>query len=344
MTASCAVIGYADWGTTVVKPKIYIEGQEGSTGLRIRQLLDARDDIELLLIPAAQRKDRQARSDFLNAADVAILCLPDEAAAEAVQELLTDGDTRVIDTSSARRTDADWTYGLPELFPEQRQAIGQSKRVANPGCYPVGFILAVRPLIEAGLLDPATQLTINAVSGYSGGGRKMIEAYGNAPSSERPGDAGMPLTLYGLTTRHKHLPEMQLFSLTEKPPLFVPSVDHTYCGMLTSTPIPAQRFAREGVTPQQVWEVWHERYADEPFVRTVAPGDGEEEKLLRGGNFLDLDGANFTNRLDLFAFGDESCGIVLIGRQDNLGKGASGNAVQCLNLMLGLDEGTGLSS
>lgn len=325
----------------MAKPKIYIDGQEGSTGLRIRQLLDAREDIELMLIPDAQRKDRQARADFLNASDVAILCLPDEAAGE-VQELLTDGNTRVIDTSSARRTHADWTYGLPELSSVQRQAIRQSRRVANPGCYPVGFILAVRPLIEAGLLDPATQLTINAVSGYSGGGRKMIESYNSAPAAERTGDAGVPLALYGLTGHHKHLPEMQRFSLTGKPPLFVPSVDHRYCGMLTSTPIPAQRFAVADVTPQQVWDIWHERYGDEPFVRAVAPE--EAGKLLRGGSFLDLDGANFSNRIDLFAFGEASTGIVLIGRQDNLGKGASGNAVQCLNLMLGLDERTGLSA
>ena len=327
----------------MARPRIYIDGQEGSTGLRIRQLLEAREDLELMLIPSAQRKERQVRADFLNAADIAILCLPDDAAGEAVNELLTDDDTRVIDTSSARRTHADWTYGLPELCPGQRQAIRRSRRVTNPGCYPVGFILAVRPLIENGLLDPATQLSVNAVSGFSGGGREMIESYDTAPAPDRTGDAGIPLALYGLTGRHKHLPEMQQFSLTEKPPLFVPSVDHRYCGMLTSTPIPAQRFVHPGVTPQQVWDSWHERYADEPFVRTAAPGDGQTE-LLRAGTFLDLDGANFTNRLDLFVFGEESTGVVLVGRQDNLGKGASGNAVQCLNIMLGLDEGTGLTA
>ena len=324
------------------RPKIYIDGQEGSTGLRIRQLLDAREDIELLLIPDAQRKERQARADFLDAADVAILCLPDDAAGEAVEELLTDPDTRIIDTSTARRTNPDWTYGLPELSSEQRQAIQQSRRVANPGCYPVGFVLTVRPLIEAGLLDASTQLTINAVSGYSGGGRKMIESYDSAPPAERAGDAAVPLALYGLTAPHKHLPEMQQFSLTQRPPLFVPSVDHRYCGMLTSTPIPAQRFAAGSITPQTVFDIWHERYGDEPFVRPVPPG--EAGQALRGGSFLDLDGASFTNRLDLFAFGEESTGAVLVGRQDNLGKGASGNAVQCLNLMLGLDERTGLTA
>ena len=326
----------------MARPRIYVDGQEGSTGLRIRELLDPRDDIELTLIPPALRKDRQARSDFLNRADVAILCLPDEAAAEAVEELLSDGDTRVIDTSTARRTHADWVYGLPELAPGQRDAIRRAKRVANPGCYPVGFILAVRPLIESGLLDADTQLAINAVSGYSGGGRKMIEAYDAAPAAERAGDAAMPLALYGLTGTHKHLPEMQQFSLTARPPLFVPSVDHRYCGMLVSTPVPASSFAHPGVTPRQVWEIWHERYGGEPFVRAVAPE--ESPQTLRAGSFLDLSGANYTNRVDLFAFGDESRGVVLIGRQDNLGKGASGNAVQCLNIMLGFDEGTGLAA
>ena len=326
----------------MVRPRIYIDGQEGSTGLRIRELLEPRDDIELMLIPPARRKEPQARSDFLNRADVAILCLPDAAAAEAVDELLTDRDTRVIDTSTARRTQAGWVYGLPELAAEQRAAIRQATRVANPGCYPVGFILAVRPLIESGLLAADTQLTVNAVSGYSGGGRKMIEAYDAAAPAARPGDAAMPLALYGLTGAHKHLPEMQQFSLTAQPPLFVPSVDHRYCGMLVSTPVPARGFARPNVTPQQVWEIWHERYEGEPFVRAAAPD--EAGKLLRDGSFLDLHGAEFTNRVDLFAFGDEATGVVLIGRQDNLGKGASGNAVQCLNIMLDLDERTGLAA
>ena len=322
-------------------PKIYIDGQEGSTGLRIRQILEGRSDIDLQLIDAADRKSTAVRRQFLNEADMAVLCLPDAAAAEAIELVSDSGTTRIIDTSSARRTDADWVYGLPELSPSQREAIRSGQRIANPGCYPVGFILAVRPLIEAGLLDPDFPLTVNAVSGYSGGGRRMIEAYQHAESTEQAGDAAMPLSLYGLDGAHKHLPEMQQFSLTKQPPLFVPSVDHRYCGMLVSTPIPAAGFRENGVSKQRIWDTWNDVYGAEPFVNPVAPADTD---TLRAGTFLDLDGANFTNRVDLFVFGSEQTGVVLVGRQDNLGKGASGNAVQCLNLMLGFAEETGLTA
>ena len=322
------------------RPTIYIDGQEGTTGLRIRDLLSGRDDLDLRLIPDADRKDLEARRRLLNEADVAILCLPDDAAAEALELLDPDSGTRVIDTSTVRRVDPDWVYGLPELSPEQREAIRTAPRVANCGCYPVGFILAVRPLIEAGLLDAGTPLTVNAVSGYSGGGRRMIEEYRGHPGSG--GDAGLPLALYGLEGDHKHLAEMRRFSLSRRPPLFVPSVDHSYCGMLTSTPIPAAAWRRPGTTPQQVHDAWSERYAGEPFVRAVDPAAPPGH--LREGRFLDLGGANLTNRLDLFVFGRPEIGLVLVGREDNLGKGASGNAVQCLNLMLGVDETTGLTA
>ena len=319
---------------------IYIDGQEGTTGLRIRDLLSGRGDLDLRLIPDEERKDLETRRRLLNEADLAILCLPDEAAAEALELLAPGAGTRVIDTSTERRVDPDWVYGLPELSPEQRQAIRTAPRVANCGCYPVGFILAVRPLIEAGLLDAATPLTVNAVSGYSGGGRPMIEEY--REHSGKGGDAGLPLALYGLDGDHKHLAEMQRFSLSRQPPLFVPSVDHAFCGMLTSTPIPAAAWRRTGTTAERIFEVWSDRYAGEPFVRAVDPADARGH--LRDGRFLDLGGANLTNRLDLFVFGRPDLGLVLVGREDNLGKGASGNAVQCLNLMLGVDETTGLTA
>ncbi len=322
------------------KPTIYIDGQEGSTGLRIRELLDGRDDLDLSLIPVEERKNVETRRRFLDDADIAILCLPDDAAAEAI-ELVSSGSTRIIDTSTARRTDSDWVYGLPELNPKQRDTIKAGDRIANPGCYPVGFILAVRPLIEAGLIDAGTPLTVNAVSGYSGGGRRMIEAYQQASPVEPAGDAAIPLSLYGLEGAHKHVPEMHKFSLTRQSPLFVPSVDHRYCGMIVSTPIRAESFARSNVTKRQIWSVWNDAYGDEPFVNPVEPGsiDG----TLRDGRFLDLDGCNLTNRIDLFVFGAEEVGLVLAGRQDNLGKGASGNTIQCMNLMLGFDETTGLT-
>jgi len=322
-------------------PSIYIDGQEGTTGLRIRDLLGARTDINVRLIAGDVRKDTQARRQLLNEVDLAILCLPDDAAAEALDLIEADSDTRVIDTSTARRVDADWAYGIPELSPAQRQAIRTADRVANCGCYPVGFILAVRPLIEAGLLRADVQLTVNAVSGYSGGGRKLIEAY-QATAPRPQGDAPRPLCLYGLGGTHKHVAEMQKFSGTLKPPLFVPSVDHAYCGMLTSTPVPLAAWSSRGTSAQQVYDVWQTRYADETFVQPVSPADATG--LLRDGQFLDLDGASLTNRLDLFVFGDPQVGLVLVGREDNLGKGASGNAVQCLNLMLGFDEATGLTA
>ena len=318
-------------------PKVYIDGQSGTTGLRIREMLDSREDIELLLIPEAERRAPRARADHLARADLAILCLPDEAAAEAIR-LAGDSRTRIIDTSSARRTDPAWTYGLPELGEEQRSAIRGAARVANPGCYPQSFILAVRPLVDAGVLAPDTPFTVNAVSGYSGGGRQMAERYRAAPAPSRAGDAGIPLCLYGLDGAHKHLPEMARFSGASAPPLFVPSVEHTWCGMLVSVPLPAGHL--RGLTRERVFEIWHARYAEEPFVRALAPA--EADAALREGRFLDLEACNHTNRIELMVFGEASRGLVLVGRLDNLGKGASGNAVQCMNLMLGFDERTGL--
>lgn len=319
------------------KPKVYIDGQSGTTGLRIREMLDSRDDIELLLIPEARRRERSARADYLARADLAILCLPDEAAAEAIR-LAGDSETRLIDTSTARRIDPAWTYGLPELCSGQREAIRDSAQVANPGCYPQSFILAVRPLIDAGALPASTPFTVNAVSGYSGGGRQMAERYRAAPAPSRPGDAGIPLGLYGLDQRHKHLPEMQHYSGASRPPLFVPSVDHTWCGMLVSIPLPVGHL--KGLAREDVFDIWRARYAGEPFVRALSPE--EADGTLRDGKFLDLEACNHTNRLELMVFGEAARGLVLVGRLDNLGKGASGNAVQCMNLMLGFDERKGL--
>ena len=319
------------------KPRIFIDGQEGTTGLRIRQMLAARPDLNLMLIPPAERKNNQARADFLNRADLAILCLPDEAAAQAI-DLVENPSTRLIDTSTPRRVEDGWIYGLPEISPRQRRTIRTATRVANCGCYPVGFILAVRPLVEAGLIDPCARLAVNAVSGYSGGGRKMIEDYDQAAPAARPGDAAIPLSLYNLGQRHKHVPEMHRFSLLQHPPLFVPSVAHAYCGMLVSTPIPSIHLTTAAATPGRVYQIWRDYYRDAPFVQAVAP---EAPDLLRDGKFLDLEGCNSTNRLELRAFGHDR-GLVLVGRLDNLGKGASGNAVQCLNLMLGCDETRGL--
>lgn len=315
------------------KPTIYIDGQEGTTGLRIREMLGPREDVEVLLIPAEKRKDPEVRAEFLNRADLSVLCLPDEAAAEALA-MIENPEVRVIDTSSERRVDSEWVYGLPEISAEHKERICAAKRVANCGCYPVSFILAVRPLIEQGLLSAEAPLTINAVSGYSGGGRRMVEEY----AAVREGDARRAFCLYGLDGDHKHLPEIWKYSLCQKQPIFVPAVDHSFCGMVVSTPVPSAFFARGGVGKQAVYEVWSEFYRDSPLVRLVDPVDGG----LREGKFLDLDGLSYTNLVELSVWGDAERGLVLVGRLDNLGKGASGNAVQCLNLMLGFDETAGL--
>jgi N-acetyl-gamma-glutamyl-phosphate reductase len=319
------------------KPQVFIDGQEGTTGLRIREMLEPRLDVEVLLIPEHQRKEKEARAEFLNRADLAILCLPDDAAAEAL-ELVENSATKIIDTSTARRVSDEWVYGLPEISSDHRDAIRAAKRVANCGCYPVSFILAVRPLIAAGLLRADAPLTINAASGYSGGGRKMIEAYDAAPAAKKEGDARLPFGLYGLTGQHKHVPEMWKFSLTQQAPIFVPSVDHSFCGMVASTPVPASYFSKGDVAAAEVFDIWRAAYAEAPMVRLVDPADCGS--ALRGA-FLDLDALSYSNAVELSVWGDER-GLVLVGRLDNLGKGASGNAVQCLNLMLGFAETEGL--
>lgn len=312
------------------RPAIYIDGQEGTTGLRIRQMLAGREDLEVLLIPPEHRRDRCARAEFLNRADLSVLCLPDDAAAEALA-LLENPQAKVIDTSTVRRVHPEWVYGLPELSPAHKDQIRRARRVANCGCYPVGFILAVRPLILEGLLLPTAPLAINAVSGYSGGGRTMIAEYEGA-------DDHKPFCLYGLDGDHKHLPELWKFSGCTKQPLFVPSVDHSFCGMIVSTPVPAEFLGRPHVTREAVYEVWRECYKDCPFVKVVAP----QAAVLRDDKFLDLTGLSHTNFVELSVWGDPDRGLVLVGRLDNLGKGAAGNAVQCLNLMLGRDETAGL--
>ncbi len=320
----------------MTRPRVFIDGQAGTTGIRLHELLAPRTDLEMLHIPEAERKNAAVRSEYLNAADVVVLCLPDAAADEALS-LLTK-DARVIDISVPRRVDPDWTYGLPEISPAQKRAIAEARRVANPGCYPMSYILAVRPLVEAGLLPVDARLAVFGISGYSGGGRKMIESYMHAQSPDPARDAALPISLYALDGRHKHLPEMQKFSGLSHEPLFLPCVGHFYCGMLVSTPIPANAFTQR-VTPKDAWQVLCARYAGEPFVKMMPLESGP---LLREGKFLEPQACNQTNRLELFVCGNDAQGVTLIGRLDNLGKGASGNAVQCLNLMLGLPETTGL--
>jgi N-acetyl-gamma-glutamyl-phosphate reductase len=320
-------------------PKVFIDGHAGTTGLRIHEMLGSRNDIELLTIPQDDRKDPAARSDFLNRADVAILCLPDDAVPEAL-EMVEGGRTRIIDVSTKRRVHPDWVYGLPELCSEQRDAIRRSARVANPGCYPTGFILSIRPLVDMGVLEPDAPLTMHGYSGYSGGGRKMIESYHQASENDDGIDSAWPISLYALNGGHKHLAEMACYAGLPSPPVFVPCVGHYHCGMLDSIPLPASML-RPGTSTQDVWDILHRRYDGEPFVRVMPLGD---TSLLRDGKFMEPQSCNQTNRIDLYVFGEVGYGIVLVSCFDNLGKGASGNAVQCLNIMLRLEETAGLQA
>ena len=319
-------------------PNVFIDGEAGTTGLQIRERLLDRRDLTLLQIQPERRKDAAARAEALNAADVAILCLPDEAAREAVA-LIRNGRTRVIDASTAHRTAPGWIYGFPEMAAGQRSAVAGADRVSNPGCYPTGFIALVRPLVAAGLIPPDFPLTVNAVSGYSGGGKGLIAEFeGGAADAFRP---------YGYTLSHKHLPEMQRYAGLDRPPVFAPSVGRFAQGMLVEVPL-ALWALRTRPSGQMLREALAAAYADARFVEVAdAAEDGalQEARAGAGGVVpaLDPEGLNGTNRLRLHVFANESAGQArLAAILDNLGKGASGAAVQCLNLMLGADEGEGL--
>ena len=309
--------------------RVFIDGQAGTTGLELAERLRARDDLELLEIDAGERKNIDARRELLHSADVAILCLPDDAAREAVA--LADGNTRILDASTAYRTADGWAYGLPELNAETRASIAAAQFVSNPGCYPQGFILFVRPLIDAGILDTGTPLRCNAISGYSGGGRQMIEAHRAYDDNEAD---RLSVQAYGLSLAHKHVPEMQLYSGTNVTPIFTPTVAHYYKGMLVEVPL----FKRElsNASPGEVHEILRERYANEPFVTVLPVGEDGAEN-----GYLNATACNDSNRLELMVLGNDDQ-LRLIARYDNLGKGAAGAAVQNLNLMLGVPEETSL--
>jgi len=310
--------------------RVFVDGQEGTTGLRIHEYLAQRSDIEVLRAAPELRKDPAERARLLNAADVAFLCLPDAAAREAAA-LVTNPSTCLIDASTAHRTVSDWVYGLPELAADQRARIRASKRIANPGCHATGFILLVRPLVDAGLLSSTAPLSATSITGYSGGGKKMIAQY------EAGGDARlMAPRPYGLALAHKHLPEMTMHSRLETRPLFMPIVGNFLKGLSVAVPLHVAEMKR-GSTAEQVQSVLAERYAGERFVRVIPLRD---EATLADGYF-DLQACNDTNRVELFVFGNQTQ-VLLMARLDNLGKGASGAAVQAMNVHLGVDEDTGL--
>ena len=310
--------------------RVFVDGQEGTTGLRIHEVLAARSDIELLPIDPAQRKDPAARARLINAADVVFLCLPDAAARESVA-LVTNPATCVIDASTAHRTEPGWVFGLPELAPDQRARLRAAKRIANPGCHASAFILLLRPLVDAGLVPPAAAVTATSITGYSGGGKKMIAQY------EAGGDARLASPRpYGLTLAHKHLPEMVAHTGLTRRPVFMPVVGDFYKGLAVMVPLRLDQLA-PGSTGARLQSALAERYAGERFVRVMPLAD---PATIEEG-FFDVQGANDTNRADLFVFASEEQ-AVLIARLDNLGKGASGAAVQSMNVHLGVDEGLGL--
>lgn len=312
--------------------KIYVDGQEGTTGLKINERLANFKDIELLKIDPDKRKDPEERKKLLNEADVAFLCLPDVASKEAAS-MIVNPSTRLIDASTAHRTHPDWAYGIPELNKKQRGLIKNSKRVAVPGCHASGFVLLAGPLVSNGIIGPDYPVVCNSLTGYSGGGKKLIGTYEAPDAPLHALNAPRP---YALALKHKHLPEMQKYSGLNNPPLFTPIVGNYYKGMAVCVPLVTSLF-RKKMTPESLQQFFADYYAGERFVKVkpFAPDANVED------GFFNPQGANDTNLNEIFVFGHDEQ-ILLISRLDNLGKGASGAAVQCMNIMLGFDEGTGL--
>ncbi|MBP3893533.1 MAG: N-acetyl-gamma-glutamyl-phosphate reductase [Atopobiaceae bacterium] len=310
------------------KAKVYIDGQSGTTGLQIYDRIAARPDLELLRIDEDKRHDLDERKRFINAADIVFLCLPDAGAIEAVS-LVENPDTCIIDASTAHRTSDGWVYGFPELNPTQREAIATSKRVANPGCHATGFISAVAPLVQAGLVSPDCPLTCFSLTGYSGGGKGMIASY---ESDDRPEALDAP-GIYGLSLAHKHLPEMQKVCGLSKAPIFMPVVDDYYKGMATTVMLHADMLVG-GAGAREVHACLSDHYAGQRLVSVLPLGEQ--------GTTLYANELAGTNRLQLVVCGDEQR-VSVTALFDNLGKGASGAAVQNMNIVLGIDETTGLA-
>jgi N-acetyl-gamma-glutamyl-phosphate reductase len=311
--------------------KIYVDGQEGTTGLRIHEYLARRSDVELLRIAPERRKDPSERARLLNEADVAFLCLPDTASREAAA-MIDNPRTCLIDASTAHRTHPDWVFGLPELAPGQRDRLRASKRIANPGCHASAFILLMRPLVDAGLVPAALPVSALSITGFSGGGKKMIEQYQADPieqalTSPRP---------YALTLAHKHVPEMMAHTGLTARPILMPVVANFYKGLAVSVPLHGSQLAADA-SPQRVHAALTQHYAGERFVQ-VRPL--QDAATLETG-FFDVQACNDTNRVDVFVFAGEDQ-LLVMARLDNLGKGASGAAVQSMNVHLGVDEGLGL--
>lgn len=310
-----------------MKTKVYIDGQSGTTGLQIYDRIGQREDLELLRIPEELRHDPDERKKYLNSADIVFLCLPDEGAREAVS-FIDNPNVRVIDASTAHRTNPDWTYGYPELSKAERAAIRTSKRVANPGCHATGFISTTAPLVAMGVIPKDYPMSCYSLTGYSGGGKKMIAEYEAEGRSELLNAPG----IYGLNLQHKHLPEMQTVTGLTYPPVFMPIVDDYYKGMATTIML-QNRLLPGQPSAEEICAKLADYYRDEHFVSVVPFGENDSKLYANK-----LAG---TNRLEIVVCGHEEQTTVT-ALFDNLGKGASGAAVQNMNIMLGLPEETGL--
>ncbi|XVJ68241.1 MAG: N-acetyl-gamma-glutamyl-phosphate reductase [Rhizobacter sp.] len=310
--------------------KVFVDGQEGTTGLRIHEYLAQRPDIEVLKIDADKRKDPSERARLLNAADVAFLCLPDAASREAAS-MITNTNTCLIDASTAHRTVAGWAFGLPELAPGQRELLRNSKRIANPGCHASAFIVLLRPLVDAGLVPRELPVSATSITGYSGGGKSMIAQY------EAGGDAKLQSPRpYGLSLSHKHLPEMKTHTGLANAPLFMPIVGNFYKGLAVTVPLHLSQLPA-GTTAESLHTALSARYSAEPFINVKPLRD---PAVLESG-FYDAQACNDTNRVNIHVFANDTQ-VLLMACLDNLGKGASGAAVQSMNVHLGLDEALGL--
>ncbi|MBO9123522.1 MULTISPECIES: N-acetyl-gamma-glutamyl-phosphate reductase [unclassified Rhizobium] len=306
-------------------PKIFIDGEHGTTGLQIRTRMAGRSDVELLSIPEAERRNAAIREDMLNSADIAILCLPDDASKEAVQMVSANNNVRVIDTSTAYRVDPSWAYGFAEMDKEQAGKISSARFVANPGCYPTGAIGLMRPLRAAGILSDGYPVTVNAVSGYTGGGKQMIA---QMEDQSRDDAISAPHFLYGLTLTHKHVPEMKIHGLLDRAPIFAPSVGKFAQGMIVQVPLHLDMLAA-GTTLESIHAALTAHYAGQDIVTVVPLADSS--KMARV-DAVELAGKD---TMKLFVFGTPGGSQVnLVALLDNLGKGASGAAVQNMDLML----------
>lgn len=307
--------------------KIYIDGQEGTTGLKILERFKGRNDIELLRIDEDKRKDNDERKRLINSSDFTFLCLPDAAAREAVA--MADDNVRIIDASTAHRTNPDWAYGFPELGADFREKISKSNRVAVPGCYASGFASMVYPLVKLGIMPADYPVSAHAVSGYSGAGKKAIAVY---ESADRPSDFDSPRQ-YALTQQHKHLPEMQKICGLEYAPSFNPLICDFFSGMVVSLPLHTRLLTKK-YGADDIRKALSEYYADSFFVKVMPEGEPED-------GFIGANNLRGTNNMEIFVSGNDDR-LIICSRLDNLGKGASGAAVQCLNIMMGIDEKTGL--